>query len=75
MLEYDGNRLSRCDLVARLHVLLERNCVEVLGYDLLTARESVAATHGKDYLAYFGGEIRNDAISIWISLIVLGSSE
>jgi hypothetical protein len=29
MLAYDGNRLSRCDLVARLPVLLERNCVEV----------------------------------------------
>jgi hypothetical protein len=37
--------LSRRDVVARLPVILEGNCVEVFGEDLLTARESVAAKH------------------------------
>jgi hypothetical protein len=44
-LAYDWHRLSRSDVVARLPVILEGNCVKVLGDDLLTARELVAATH------------------------------
>jgi hypothetical protein len=45
ILSDDRDALSRSDVVARNPVILEGNCVEVLGDDLLTARESVAATH------------------------------
>ena len=37
--------LARAGKVARLPVIIEGSGVEVLGDDLLTARESVAATH------------------------------
>jgi hypothetical protein len=37
MLADDRNRLSRIDVIAWLPVVLEGNCVEVLGDDLLTA--------------------------------------
>jgi hypothetical protein len=41
----DRNWLGWSDVVARLPVFLEGSRVEVLGDDLLTARESIAATY------------------------------